>query len=644
MGRIDNFCEKFADKLIWILILVYASVFSYICFLKYASFNYHDWDFASDVSILWNSVHGKMLYYPFLEENIFGAHLYLIILLFVPVYAVFQHPLTLLFMQSLFLGLGAYPLYLLARLLLDKTTAITVSIIYLLYPSLGYINLFETHFEIYAIFFLFFALYYFEKEKFRYFLLFSILAMMCKENVSIAVFMLGIYAAIRRRPLKWILIPTVFSLFWFLLSVRFIIPYFAKDARMYQEGFMFGLYYGHLGSTLLEIVKNIILHPVQVMEYALSPAKVIYIAQVLLPTSFLVFLSPETLFITIPVFMQNLLSAAPTHSQIYFQYVALLVPFIFYSFVHALRRIFNESFWFRYKAQLIIVLLIVAVCSAVYLKAPQLYPLRYIKQYKIDDLSRKKEELIRVIPKNAAVISTFQFMPKLAERRDLYSMHLVSTGLRMYTQVKYEPPVNLEYALIDFNEPLMINCFFPPDAPGNIRHFLENGGWKVFDAVNDIVLFKKGCLGGYNLCEYVQEPAIEHQSNVNIAHKFEFFGYDITQIGSGKDLRLTYYWKPGLNYDEPLGLVLRFVDSHGVVRLDVGHSLGYRIYPSSALLTGMLIKERHNVLIPSYISAGKYKIMGVIFALNSGKILPVDAGASAEDGRAFVLGDVLIGQ
>ena len=63
--RIDEFCLKFADRLVWAAISAYILAFGYLSFLKYRSFSYFDWDLAGAGSVLWNSVHGKFLYYPF---------------------------------------------------------------------------------------------------------------------------------------------------------------------------------------------------------------------------------------------------------------------------------------------------------------------------------------------------------------------------------------------------------------------------------------------------------------------------------------------------------------------------------------------------------------------------------------------------
>ena len=545
MKIVDKFCERFADKIIWVFISLYAIIFSYLSFLKYYSFGYYDWDFASDISVLWNSIHGKIFYYPFLEQSIFGAHIYLIILLLIPVYMIFQHPLAILFLQSLFLGLAAYPLYLLAKSKLNRVFALMISLVYLLYPPVGFMNLFESHFEIYVIFFLFFALYYFEKEKFSKFLIFILLALSCKENVSFVVFMFGIYAFIRKRSKRWILTPLILGVVWFFTAVKIIIPYFAKDAKLYNEGFMFTAYYRHLGDNIFDMAKTIIMHPVLTIRYAFTAEKLFYIYDLFSPAGFIGFLSPAVLLIAFPVFLQNLLSSVATHTKIYYHYTALIIPFIFVSVVFAFKRLLNYNRVYKYRILLLFVFVVICASFSISLKAPQFYFLNYIKRYQINDLARQKKKLIEMIPREASVISTFQFLPQLAHRHDLSSMHLVSTGFRMYTNVAYQPPSGLEYALIDFNEPLMRNSFFPTQAPDNIRSFLEDGGWKVMGAVDDIILFKKNYPSGHKLVEMASEEDIDNPMHVNIAGQLTFLGYDVDEMNMDGDriLHFAYYWE-----------------------------------------------------------------------------------------------------
>lgn len=610
MGKLDEFCRKYADRLIWVFISTYILAFGYLCFLKYHSFNYFDWDLASDVIVLWNSVHGNMLYYPFLEQPIFGAHLYLIIFLLLPVYAVFQSPLTILFLQSIFLGLAAFPLYLLARSRLNQTFSLAIAAAYLLYPSLGYINLFEAHFEIYEIFFLFFALYYFEKENFKRFSIFLLLALFCKENVSLAVLMLGIYAFVRKRPKKWVLFPFLTGVAWFLLSVKLIIPHFAKDAKLYQGGFMFSHYYKHLGNNLFQMAKTVILHPVSIACFAFTPRKISYILQLFMPVGFLGLFSPLTLLPTIPVFMQNLLSAAQTHSSIDFHYVALLIPFIFFSVIQAFDKLLRYREVIKNQGVLLCCFLGCVVFSGIYLKAPQFDIIGYIYQYRANDFTLEKEKLIRMVPAKSPVIATFQFLPKLANRQDLYSIHLIAMGYKMYTNIRYEPPKNLEYALIDFNEPLMLSAFFPPQGAGNIRTFLETGDWRVFEAFDDTVLFKKGYEEGYRLCEEVRNPKIGNPMNLVLKNGIIFLGYDIVddKISDSRILHLVYYWKKIKTGTPPAGFFIRFFGPGGNVRFVKGHVFGYRVYLQDEWKKGEVIKEHHYILIPHHAKNENYRI------------------------------------
>lgn len=645
MEIIDNFFEKFANKLIWVFIFIYVFIFSYICFLKYYSFGYYDWDFASDISVLWNSVHGRLFYHSFLDQIIFFGHLYFIIILIIPIYAIFQHPLTPLFLQSIFLGLAAYPLYILARAKLNNMFALAISLAYLLYPSLGYINLFETHFEIYEIFFLFFALYYFEKENFTKFIIFTLLAIACKENVSLVVFMLGFYALVRKRSKKWILVPSLLGVLWFFLAIKVVIPYFAKDsAKLYQGGFIFSLYYRHLGSNIADIIKTIIMHPIGVVKYAFTYQKILYVFHLFLPTGFLGILNPAALLITLPIFMQNLLSGAPTHSAIQYQYVALLIPFIFFSVIHGFKKILNYKVVYNNRIMLITGFLIITVISGFYLKAPQFYFLQYINAYRIDDIIKEKNKLLSLIPKESSVISTFQFLPKLSNRRYLCSMHLVSTGYKMYTQIKYEVPKDLEYALIDFNEPLMINSFFPPRAPDNIRSFLEEGNWKVLRAVDDIVLFAKNLPDGNKLCEVAVNAKIQNVVEADISNQIIFLGYDIEKESSNnRILHLVYYWKrkAGLG-GRAIGFFIQFLDSDNNVKLQKIRVLGYRVYIPTSWTEGQVIKEHNYIFLPSGLGKGIYNVRAGLFYLEGGRILSVSDKAKTDNSGRIILGNVAI--
>lgn len=637
---LDLFFEKWADKLLFIFIGVYVVLFSVICFLKYYSFGYLDWDFASDVIILWNSLHGRLLYYPFLEQNILGAHLFLIYFLIMPFYFIFQHPLALLFLQSLILGFGAYPLYLIARSVLSKTFALAIALVYLLYPSVGFMNLFETHFDSYAIFFLFFAIYFFQKSSFFKFVIFLLLAIICKESTSLVVFMFGIYAFFRKRSSRWIFTPLILGAGWFIIALKLVIPYFARDARLYQEGFIFSIYYKHLGSNVAEMMRTIIFNPAAVARYAFTPDKILYIFQLFSPVGFLSFFSPLSLLMTVPIFMQNLLSSAFTHSKIYYQYTGLLIPFIFAAAVFGLKRFFEDEANFKKRVMLLSIILIASVVSGFFYKAPQFFLGAYFREYAIDDEALARKELVRMIPPRAPALATFKFLPWLANRRDLYSLHFVTTGYRMYTKERYVVSEGLEYALIDFNEPLMLSSFFPPEAPTNLRSFLEEGSWKTVAGVGDTVLFAKNRPDGYALHEAVMEPKIDKPMHADIDGQLEFRGCNISDqpLGKSRVLHMTTFWRrPGVIKEELAFFVLLLNDAGEAVSQHL-HTTGYRAYPPAEWPQDKISIEHVFVLLNGTVRPGTYHLRGGIIGLSTGRILPI-----IDDGTVDAFGSLDLG-
>jgi hypothetical protein len=450
--------------------------------------------------------------------------------------------------------------------------------------------------------------------------------------------MFGFYAAIRRRSWRWIAAPLLLGAGWFLLAVKVIIPYFAKDAKLYQEGFIFSIYYKHLGNTVFEMFRTIAVHPVATLAFAFGHGKIFYVVTLFQSTCFLGLFSPAVLLMAVPIFAQNLLSVAWTHAQINYQYVALLVPFIFVSCVWTLKKILDNKALYGYRHCLLSIFVATAMLSGFILEAPQMHVLRTVRSYRIDDMAIEKRKLLQMIPPHASVMATFQFLPHLADRKELYSLHLVSTGYKMCTNEKYVPPQGLQYVLADFNESLLVGSFFPQQAPDNIRRFLKEGNWSVWAARDDVVLFRKGDGKNILLTEEASAVDIKNIFNINFANQIEFLGYDKSkEEGSQSDvLPLVYYWRRLGSSNFPLGLFLQFIGSDGLVALEKVHLFGYRAYVPEAFPEGAVIRERHYVSIPSTLKKDTYEIRLGMFIIGDGQLLP-EGKSDKVDGLGRVL-------
>ena len=160
--------ESLTRRFVWLLIASYVFFFSYICILKYLSFDYFDQDLAIHAQIHWNLLSGK-LYNSLLGINFLGNHIHFINFLTAPIYAVFPNVCTLLILQSFAIGLATYPLYLLAKTIIDHRWALLIAFTYLIYPAVGYLNLYEFHPPAYIPLIYFFAFYYFKRGNIKNF-------------------------------------------------------------------------------------------------------------------------------------------------------------------------------------------------------------------------------------------------------------------------------------------------------------------------------------------------------------------------------------------------------------------------------------------------------------------------------------------
>ncbi len=182
--------------------LIASAIIIYIIFFTSFSWTQHDlfitniYDLANMEQAIWNTLRGDILrmttYYP-VETRLF-FHAEPIFFLLAPLYALWQHPKMLLLLQSIILGLGALPVFLIAYEKLKNTLAsLMISLSYLLLPALYQGNIFDFHPLVLAPTFILFAFYFLIKNKNGVSFIFFLLAMMCREEIAFMVFFFGLY-------------------------------------------------------------------------------------------------------------------------------------------------------------------------------------------------------------------------------------------------------------------------------------------------------------------------------------------------------------------------------------------------------------------------------------------------------------------
>ncbi|MGE5280525.1 MAG: DUF2079 domain-containing protein, partial [Deltaproteobacteria bacterium] len=484
----------------WTLIGAYAAVFGAICTLKYFSFAYDDFDLAVHAQVLWNlAFHGSGVS-SILGLNFLGNHAHLVSFLLVPLYRILPNPLILLWLQTLALAAAALPLYLIARDVLGRVWSAALVLLYVLYPGLAFTNLYEFHPTVFATLFLSLMLWMYHRRRFIPFLVFLLLAMSCQENIALAAVGIGLTALIGRRPWRWSLVPLVLGVSYFLFCVRVLMPAFNKDL------INFLLLYRGLGQTPEEIRQALFLDPAKVAKIVLTVPKAYYLTQLFLPVACLPLLSPAALLALLPFLFQHLVSTRPSDTQIYFHYTAEMIPFIFYAAILGLGRLLSR--WNRSIVRWPFIAFILAVAAAFGIL---IGPYRTV----LGDLGgglrptfrdRLKQEMLHQVPPQAGVVATFEFLPRLTNRRDLYSFHHVYAGFYTLSDKAYVLPEAASFALIDFLDKRTFKGFYKEKRYENLRAFLDSGAWGIEDVRDDIVLLKKGIPDRYRLYDVLSRP------------------------------------------------------------------------------------------------------------------------------------------
>lgn len=595
----ENIENKSADRITTVLLALYILTFSLIGIIRYHLFDFNDFDLAGYSQALWNMLHGST-FSSILGVSFFANHTDLIILFILPLYLVIKTPILLLIIQTLAIGWGGYLLYRFISNLLNKTWALILLIMYLVYPPLVFANLFEFHAVVLSMPFLILTFLAYKDERFTHFLIYAILAMLCKENIPLIVAMFGVLALVDKKSLKWIIIPLLLGLSFFIGLVFLLRPYLDKGTID-----LFMLYKG-LGETPRRVLFSIENLKLIIMLVGFA--------------AFLPLLSLRNLIPIAIVIFQHLLSSRMTDKTIFYHYSAKFAPFIFISAAYGLKRLLSSKYIKGLSRSAIpsmaIILLGIFLVVNVLIGAPILKDKIYLKlKDKIQHLTVRKKEIfisqrfVDMIPPEAAVVSTFRFLPKLSHRKNLYSFHHIYLGVYTLSKKRYPLPRKLDYALIDFDDK---GAFYygTRHSYKNLKGFFDSYNWEVIDSGGSTVLFKNSQRRDLSKLFQIlkEEPQIDTLINGRIDDEIELIGFDQAEDQGQKSgmVHFTFYWRCLKQTDKDYSSLFSLTDNAGeVIKEDKKH-MCYRIYPAHQWKKDEIVREEYWYLLPPGLLKGKY--------------------------------------
>jgi uncharacterized membrane protein len=391
------------------MMAAYAWVFGLLSLQRHNTFGTFAYDLGEFDQAVWLLSHGKYAFDTIRGLYIFGDHVCLTILALAPFYWFWSDARVLLIAQTLFLALGALPLYWIAKdKLKGSWIALLFPFLYLMYPALQWTNWDEYHPDTLATPMLLFAFYFLTRKKYIPFTLCAAIVLLTKEDFAFTVAALGIYAFLTYDR-KWGAALVAGSAAWFLVATRVILVHFNGVGLLHVN------VYGALGSSWQEVAMAFLTKPGLIFKSIATPGKLLYLTQLLAPVAFLSLLAPSVLAICLPAVVINLL-AGPYQSMLIYHYTVLITPFVFVALVNAFAKVEPTSYA-KYLA--VGTLLVVAlVANAAWSPSPLSGNVGFWGVYtpRIATL----EEAISHLPKDASVSATYAFVPHVDHRQYVY--------------------------------------------------------------------------------------------------------------------------------------------------------------------------------------------------------------------------------
>ena len=273
--------EKRARWFLAALISVSTLGFTYLAYRKFACFRWETEDAAQFGYAFFQTLHGR--FFPFYgrEESLLGGHADFVQFLWYPFFRLAPSMVSLFFFQSLMISVAAWPAYLLARFHgCDRLTALIAAAGLLVFPAVVGQHVNQIHEDQYALVFLLFAFYFFEKQEFAIFGVFLVLVTLTKETFCLNTMMFGVYALLRRRRWPWVAAPVLWSAVYLFVMLRWALPAWGMGSKL-QVGEM--LYFSQYGHTPGEVLRYFASHPLGTLKIMVAGDRLKYLGLLLAP-------------------------------------------------------------------------------------------------------------------------------------------------------------------------------------------------------------------------------------------------------------------------------------------------------------------------------------------------------------------------
>jgi uncharacterized membrane protein len=348
-----------------------------------------------------------------------GGHADWIMYLVAGFYRIYPDVHWLLAIQAIALSLGTVPSFALAQQAgLNQSHSRAIALMYLLYPLIFNLNLFDFHPEVIALPLLITAIWAARARRLVVFTICIIFSLGCRDALSITIAAMGLWLILLENRRVSGAIALCLGIAWFLIATQWLIPHFRP------AGVESVARYAYLGRSVPEIAVNLLLKPQLILGRIVSIESFFYIFLLLLPIGWCMSWGQLTYLLpALPTLIINLLSDLSLQRDLLHQYSLPVIPFLV---VFAIATLSQKTAWIRRPRWIMLWSIVSFVALAKY----GFFTGKYLTR--LDQLPALREAIAQVQSSKDSVLTSSYFVPHLTHRSQLE-----------YTKT-FAPPTTLE--------------------------------------------------------------------------------------------------------------------------------------------------------------------------------------------------------
>lgn len=426
------------ERRISYLILFFSLLYAIISLVNHFLFRTYALDLGVYTNALWDYRHFQFndsTTFKTLPENLLADHFDLYLIILSPLSILFG-TYTLLIVQIFFLiigGIGVYNFFYSSE---KKTIGLYACAFFFSFFGVFSAVSFDYHSNVIAACIMPWFIVSINKHKQKQALIFFILILIAKENMSLWLLFVCLGLLIEHRnhkPTKnFLLLLATLALFYFILILSVVMPAFSNQSHYNHFD------YAVLGSNMTEATKTLLLHPwsslkLLVVNTTTNPKndfiKLEFIVLICITGLPLLIKKPGYLLMTFPLILQKFFNDNPNKWGIVGQYSIEFAPVLaigLFSFINSLESNKNALLMARVILSMSVISTIRTMDSTIMWTEKNKIRFYQLSHYTKDYNFMEAHKIIELIPHDAIVSAQSPFLPHLALRDKIYQFPTIN--------------------------------------------------------------------------------------------------------------------------------------------------------------------------------------------------------------------------